>query len=198
MILNSRDYARAWGSAEPSAYEIETRPGAQPAIVRREVQRALGTSTGLEVETAAEREQRHFALARQGLLRLTQIRFLVLIAAMLAIAGALGSLIWQRRGYVAFIRAQGYTRPVLLRWLLWEGAILLGVGCLTGAMFGVYGQLLMSHALASVTGFPTSFNVEVLVALSTFAVVSAAAAVVVSVAGYAMVRVQPRAARPAS
>ncbi len=198
VILNSQDYASAWATSEPSGYEIDTEPGAQPATVRREVQRALGPSTGLEVETSSEREQRHFYLARQGLLRLTEIRFLVLIAAMLAIAGALGSLIWQRRSYIAFVRVLGFRKPVLQRWLLWEGAILLGVGCWTGAVFGVYGQLLMSHALASVTGFPTSFGVEALVALTTFAIVGAGAVAVVALAGYLIVRVRPRAARPAS
>ncbi len=198
VIINSRDYAHAWLNSDPSAYEIQTKPGIQPAAVRRLIQQALGSQTGLVVETAGEREQRHYALARQGLLRLTQIRLLVLIAAMLAIAGALGSLIWQRRSFVAFIRCQGFRKPVLWHWLLWESALLLGMGCWTGAAFGVYGQLLLSHALASVTGFPIAFNLEALVALSTFAFVSIAAVAVVAVPGYFMVRVPPRAARPAS
>jgi putative ABC transport system permease protein len=198
VIVNSEDYSRAWASSNPSGFEIDTQPGVSAAAVRHAIQAVLGPHTGLVVETSGEREQRHYALASQGLLRLTQIRFLVLIAAMLAIAGALGSLIWQRRGYVAFVRALGFKRPVLRRWLLLEGLVLLGVGCLTGALFGVYGQLLMSHALASVTGFPISFNVEALVALTTLAVVTTAVVVVVSIAGYFMVRVQPRAARPAS
>jgi putative ABC transport system permease protein len=198
IIVNSRDYARAWLSNDPSAYEIQTKPGAHPASVRRLVQKALGPQSGLVVETAGEREQRHYALAQQGLLRLTQIRLLVLIAAMLAIAGALGSLFWQRRGFVAFIRCQGFRKPVLWRWLLWESSLLLGMGCWAGAVFGVYGQLLLSHALASVTGFPISFNVEALVALSTFALVSVAAVAVVAVPGYLIVRVPPRVASPAS
>jgi putative ABC transport system permease protein len=198
VIVNAADYAAAWDSSEPSGYEIDTAAGAPPAAVRRAVERALGPNSGLLVETRAERNRKQFAVARQGLLRLEQVRVLVLIAAMLAIAGALGSLIWQRRAYVARLRSLGFTRPVLRHWLFWEGAILLGVGCSTGALFGVYGQLLMSHALASVTGFPTSFNVEALVALWTFALVSTGAVVVVSLAGYLMVRVQPRAARSAN
>ncbi len=196
IIINASDYAHAWADSAPSAFEIQTEPGAAPEAVRREVQSALGPQTGLAVETAGEREHRHYALAQQGLLRLTQIRLLVLIAAMLAIAGALGSLIWQRRGFVAFIRCQGYRRPVLWRWLLWESALLAGMGCCAGAAFGIYGQLLLSHALASVTGFPISFDVEALVALSTFALVSVAAVAVASVLGYLMLRVQPRATRP--
>jgi putative ABC transport system permease protein len=130
--------------------------------------------------------------------RLTQIRELVLIAAMLALVGALGSMIWERRGYVAFLRCQGFRKPVLWRWLLWESALLLGVGCLTGAVFGIYGQLLLSHALAGVTGFPISFGVEAFVALTTFVLLSAAAVLVIAIPGYLLVRVRPRAARPVS
>jgi putative ABC transport system permease protein len=198
IIMNSQDYAYAWANNDPSAVEIQTEPGTQPATVRRLIQNALGPDSGLLAETASEREQRHYSLARQGLLRLTQIRLLVLIAAMLAIAGALSSLIWQRRSYIAFVRCQGFRKPVLWRWLLWESAILLGVGCLTGAAFGIYGQLLMSRALASVTGFPITFGIEAFAALSTFAIVSIAAIAVVSVPGYLTVRVPPRATRPAS
>lgn len=198
LIINATDYVRAWGSNEPSAYEITTRSGFQPSAVRRAVQAALGMSSGLVAETMNQREQRHFRLAKQGLLRLTEIRYLVLIAAMLAITIALASLIWQRRAYVAFVRALGFRQRVLRRWLLWEGAILLGIGCLTGASAGVYGQLLMSRALASVTGFPISFDVEVLVAFTTLAIVGFVAALVVSMAGRLMVRVPPRAARATS
>ena len=43
---------------------------------------------------------------------------------------------------------------MLWRWLLCESALLLVAGCLIGAVFGLYGQLLVSHFLASVTGFP--------------------------------------------
>jgi putative ABC transport system permease protein len=198
VIVSSQAYARAWSSNDPSAYEIQTKPGVPAGRVRSLVQRTLGPESGLAVETAAEREHRHYALAEQGLLRLTQIRLLVLIAAMLAIAGALGSLFWQRRGFVAFIRCQGFRKPVLWRWLLWESSLLLGMGCLAGAVFGVYGQLLLSHALSSVTGFPISFNIEALAALSTFALVSGTAVAVVAIPGYLIVRVPPRAASPAS
>lgn len=198
VIINSTDYARAWASSDPSGLEIQTASDVSPVTMRNRVQGALGTHTGLVVETRTEREHRHYALASQGLVRLTQIRELVLIAAMLALAAALGSMIWQRRSYVAFLRCQGFRKAVLWRWLLWESALLLGVGCLTGAIFGLYGQLLLSHALASVTGFPISFGVEAFVALTTFALVSAAAIAVIAIPGYLLVRVRPRAARPVS
>jgi putative ABC transport system permease protein len=197
IIMSSSDYAHAWESSDPSAYEIETRPGASPASVRRVLQRALGSETGLVVETSAEREQRHYALAAQGLSRLTQIRLLVLIAAVLAVAGALGAMIWQRRDLVAFIKCEGYRRGVLWRWLCCESALMLGTGCFIGAVFGLYGQVILSHALATATGFPISLNVEALVAVSSSALVSAVTVAVIALPGYLVVRVPPSTVSPA-
>jgi putative ABC transport system permease protein len=198
IILNAEDYARAWGSGDPSAYEIQTEPGASPATVSSLVRRALGgPEAGLVVETAGEREQRHYALAAQSLSRLAQIRMLVLIAAVLAVAGALGSMLWQRCDLVAFMKVDGYRRGVLWRWLLCESAILLVAGCAIGAVFGLYAQLLGSHFLASATGFPIVSSVQALAALSSLALVSVSAVVAAALPGYLVARVPPRAASPA-
>ncbi len=197
IILNSHDYLRAWTHSDPSAYEIQTAAGIPAATVRDRVARALAPSSGLVVETSAEREQKHYALAAQGLSRLTQIRLLVLIAAMLAMMGAMGAMIWQRRDLIAFIKCHGYEEGVLWRWLLCEAAVLLAVGCSIGAVFGLYAQLLGSHFLASVTGFPISFSTEGVAAISSFGVVSVVALVVVALPGYLVVRVPPKTTSPA-
>ncbi len=197
IILSSEEYAHAWVNSDPSAYMIDTRAGVSPASVRSLLQRSLGPGAGLTVETSAEREQRHYALASQGLSRLTQIRLLVLIAAVLALAGAMGSMIWQRRDLVAFIKCQGYQKGVLWRWLLCESSVLLAAGCSIGAVFGLYAQLLGSHFLASVTGFPVVFDVEAFAALSSFALLSVVAIAAVALPGYLVVRVPPRTASPA-
>ena len=81
-------------------------------------------------------------------------------------------MIWQRRELIAFIKFQGYQEGVLWRWLLCESAVLLTAGCSIGAVFGLYAQLLGSHFLATVTGFPIVFDVEGVAALSSFALVS--------------------------
>lgn len=197
VILDSADYARAWGDSAPSAYEIEPASRVAPTELRARVAAALVAYPGLAVETASEREQRHYALASQGLSRLTQIRLLVLIASVLAIAGAMGSMVWQRRELVAFIKCQGFTKGVLWRWLFCESALLLGSGCLIGAVFGLYGQVLGSHVLSVVTGFPILFDVGFLVALTSFALVSAVAIGIVALAGFLVVRVPPRTVSPA-
>jgi putative ABC transport system permease protein len=191
VIMSSADYARAWESSEASAYNIDLRPGVSPAQGAAEIRRALGPHSGLIVETARQRELRWGAGSRQGLSRLSQIALLVLLAAALAMAGAIGAMIWQRRSQLAYDKRQGYPRGVLWRALMYECGLLLLAGCSIGAVFGLYGQLLLSHALLSVTGFPVVFSVGLLVALQSVALVSVAAAAIVAWPGYLAAGVPP-------
>ena len=191
IVVDAGDYARAWGSPDASAYQVQIEPGASPPAVRSRIQQALGPRSGLVAQTTSERIRANYATTRQSLSRLAQIGTLVLIAAVLAMAGAMGSMIWQRRPQLAYIKRQGYKRGVLWRALLWESALLLGAGCSLGALFGLYGQLLLSHALASVTGFPIVFSIGGLAAFWIFALVSAAAVAILALPGYLAVRVRP-------
>jgi putative ABC transport system permease protein len=191
IILNSEDYVRAWGSAEPSAYNLTLRPGVPPQQGRREVQQALGAGSALVVQTARQRDELQQAASRQGLSRLTQISTLVLIATVLAMSIAMGTMIWQRRPRLARMKVQGYGHVVLWRALLFESGVLLGAGCLIGATFGIYGQLLISHALASVTGFPVVFSVGALIAIVSSAIVSGVAVAIVALPGYRAAGVTP-------
>jgi putative ABC transport system permease protein len=191
IIMNAGDYRRAWASGEPSAYQLELEPGVSAAAVRRRVRQSLGPQTALTVETYSQRLARYYASTHQSLARLMQIRLLVLIAAVLAMAAAMGAMIWQRRPRLADMKVDGFRKGVLWRALLIETALLLGAGCSVGAVFGIYGQVLLSHALASVTGFPVIFSIGAGVAFGSFLLVTAVAVAIVAVPGYLAARVRP-------
>jgi putative ABC transport system permease protein len=193
VILNATEYAHAWASNAPSAYEIQTQNGVSPAATRNAVQRTLSPSKGLTAETSTERRTRDYAVIDQGLSRLTQIKLLVLLASALALAGAMTSLIWQRRERIAAIRVQGYSPLVLWQWLCLESVLMLGTGCCMGAIFGIAGQLLLSHALAAVTGFPISLGVETTAILISFAWAGALTLTIIAVPGSLAVQTPPRA-----
>ena len=196
VVLNSSDYVRGWPSGDPSAYEIEAAAGVPTSTLRNLVQRVLGREDGLAVESAAEREHRHYVLAAQGLSRVTQIKILILVAAVLAVVGAMASMIWQRRDRLAFSKCNGFRQYVLWRSLLCESAVLIIAGCAIGSIFGVYGQVLGSHFLASATGFPVVFHVDGISAVSSFVLVTAIAVSMLAVPGYLAVRVRPTAVGP--
>ena len=191
IVMNANDYSSAWESNNASAYAILTSSGASPTAVRGEVEQLLGPSSGLSVQTAGERELRQRVASRQGLARLTQISTLVLIAAVLAMAAAIGNMLWLRRARLASLKLDGFSDLAVWRTLLLEAAILVGAGSFIGAVFGLFGQVLGSHAILGVTGFPVVFSFGVLGALKSVALVTVVAVVITAVPGYFIARVRP-------
>jgi putative ABC transport system permease protein len=184
VVLNPRDFARAWESSDVSAYNLTLSAGASPSAVAREARRALGPASGLIVQTALQRFHSQRDATRAGLVQLTQISALVLFTGAFATALSLGAAIWQRRRRFALMKVQGFERRMLWYGLVWESAVLLGFSCLVGAAFGVYGQLLLSHALLNVTGFPLLFSARIPLALGNLALFTALAGAIVLIAGY--------------
>ncbi len=191
IIMNATDFASAWGSTDASAYNVLLAPGVSQAQGAREIRLALGPSSGLAVETAEQHANQQRALSRQGLERLTQIATLILLAAVLAMAAAMGNMVWQRRPRLAKLKLEGFPRAELWRTILLESLLLLGVGCLSGAVFGLYGQQLLDRALANVINFPVVYSFGALVAVTSLALVTAAAVAIVAIPGYLAAGVSP-------
>lgn len=191
IIVNATDYARAWASSDVSAYSLTLKPGVPLSQISAEMRRALGPQSALVAETAHRREQRGLATSRQALAGVTQISTLVLAAAVLAMAAAMGAMIWQRRRRLADMKVDGFGKGILWRSLLIESALLLGGGCCAGAILGLYGQLLLTRALALVTGFPVVSSVGALVAASNVGLITAVALAILAVPGYMAASVRP-------
>jgi putative ABC transport system permease protein len=192
ILMNADQYATAWGSSDVSAYQLDFRPDIAEGTGLSAARAALHeVAPGLVVQSAGQHERNILRAQRQGLARLTQIAVLVLIAAALAMAAAMGAMIWQRRARLAGMKVDGYSTSELWRALLWETALLLSAGCAIGAAFGLYGQLLLTHALINTTGFPVVFSVGVPVAVVSLAMVTAIALAMVALPGYLTVQVKP-------
>ena len=193
IILNAADYARAWESSDVSADQLSLSPGSSSSDALRAVRRALGRSSALTAELSSQREQRHYQEASQGLSRLTSIRTLVLVASILAMAAAMGSMVWQRRSRLGRLKLDGLSDLAVWRALLLESALLLGSGCSIGAIFGLGGQIVGSRAILAVTGFPIIFSLGVPSALGSLLLVSIAAIFIAAVPGYLVARARPTA-----
>ena len=197
IVMNAADYAHAWaseatgaaanaGGEDASAYNILLDPGVSALTVRHEAEQVLGppTRSGLAVETAQQHADRQNTLSRQGLARLTQIATLILIVAILAMAAAMANMVWQRRPRLAKLKLEGFPAPELWRTIMLESVLLLGVGCFSGAVFGLYGQQLLDRALANVIGFPVVYSFGALVALVSLVLVTVASVLIVALPGY--------------
>jgi putative ABC transport system permease protein len=184
ILMSSSDYARAWGSQEASAYDVLLASGASAPVVAQEIESALGGGSGLTVQSAQQHADRQRALSREALASLTQIATLIPIVAVLAMAAAMGAMVWQRRPRLAKLKLEGLPRAELWRTILLESLMLLLVGCLTGAVFGLYGQELADRALAHVINFPVVYSPAGPSALRILALVCATALAIVAIPGY--------------
>jgi putative ABC transport system permease protein len=190
VIVNADDYSSAWNSTDASALHVRLDGQTTPAQGKQLVAHALPPIwRGLRIETAHEREQRQRETARQGLARLTQIARLVLVAAAFAMAIAIGSMIWHRRVALADQKLGGTSLRDVWRALLLETALLLGIGAITGAVFGLYGARLLDRWLVTLTGFPVQTSVALPVALTCIAIVTVLAFVIAAIPGYLAARV---------
>jgi putative ABC transport system permease protein len=184
ILMNADDYAHAWASQDASAYNVLLAPGLTPSAAVGEIERALGRNSGLTVQTASRHANQQRALSREALASLTQIATLIPIVAVLAMAAAIGAMVWQRRPRLAKLKLEGLARAELWRTILFESLVLLGVGCLTGAAFGLYGQQLADRALAQVINFPVVYSFSAVTALTSVSLVSAAALAILAIPGY--------------
>ncbi len=184
VVMNADDYARGWGTTDASAYGILLDPGVSPTQAVLGIRRALGPHSALAVQSAALHARRQSALSRQALARLTQIATLIPIVAVLAMAAAMGAMIWQRRPRLAKLKLEGLPRADLWHTILLESLLLLGVGCLTGAIFGLYGQQLADRALAQTINFPVVYSVTALTAIESLALMTGTALAILAVPGW--------------
>ncbi len=191
IFMSTADYSRLWGTSTPTALAVEVAPGAGVARVRREIESALGSASGLVAVSSSERQASIDALTSEGLGQLGQISTLLLIAAILAMAAALTSAIWQRRTALAALRLSGVKPRRVRLILLVESALMLGAGCVTGALAGLYGQLVIDGYLQHVTGFPVARLGEGARPLEIFALVIVVVLAIVAIPGWLASRVSP-------
>jgi putative ABC transport system permease protein len=130
-------------------------------------------------------------LTSEGLGQLQEISTLLLLAAIAAMVAALASSLRQRREWLAGLRLSGAEPARLQRILLLEAALMLGAGCLTGAIAGIYGEVIIDGFLRGVTGFPLASIVTGTRALEVFVLVLALAIAIMAIPGWRASRVSP-------
>jgi putative ABC transport system permease protein len=191
IFIGASDYSRAWDTSAPTALAVNLRPGANADAARAAIERRLGPTSGLDVSLADALRARIDTLTSEGLGQLAEIATLLLIAAITAMAAALGSSIWQRREWLAGLRLSGAKPFRLRRILLTEASLMLGAGCLAGAVAGVYGQVVIDAYLKHVTGFPLATSLTGARPVEIFVLVVALALAIAAVPGWFASRVSP-------
>lgn len=193
LVVSDPTYRRAWGSEAVNSLGIRLKSGVAPGSVAEAVRSFLGRHGSIQVERLDQRIRQQRAASRAGLSKLSQISVLVLISSVLAMAASMAGVVWQRRPTLAALKVHGMRDGELWRALLLEAGLLLGAGCACGALFGLIGQLLLDHALETITGFPVSYEIALPMAVQVMLLIVLSALAVLALPGWIAVRVRPRA-----
>lgn len=187
IVMSAADHRLAWGSAGVTALRVVLREDAgDPAALLRS---ALGEdASAVSIQSTDARVRTLETQARDGLARLTQIAAMVLLAAALAMAVAMGAWVWERRRQLADLKLSGLSTGTLWHAHMAESVVLLITGGVVGATYGLYGQVLLADALTSITGFPLEQTLGYPAALVSVGVVTGVAALVAGLPGYAAAR----------
>lgn len=180
MFLSPADYTRWWSSA-PAALEVDA-----PTSTLAAIQHTVGP--GLQVQTANQRAASADALPRQGLQRLSQISWLLVAAAAIAVALAISAAIWQRRGELASLRLQSFTPRQVQDVLAWEAMLVVGSGVVLGLMAGICGHLAADAYLRATTGYPVAWSPQFVQLADVAALVAAVTALVLAAPGFLAAR----------
>ena len=192
IVMSGGDYRRAWPTSAMAALEVDVDRGADPGAVATRIRQSLGpVRKALVVQTAEQRSTHANGIARAGLAQLGQIAKLLLLAAALALAAAMGAGVYQRRGALAQLRVMGWRSRKLWRALLWESALILGTSCLIGAAAGVYGHFLGDRWLRYSTGYPAPFAFAAEQTIALCLLVSIAAVGVAAIPGFFVAKTSP-------
>jgi putative ABC transport system permease protein len=191
IFMDRSDYTRAFATPALTALGVDLEPGSNVAQAKTVIERQLGPESGLEVITPSTRAARIEASGGEGLGQLGEIEKLLLAATIAAMVAALGSSIWQQRISLASLRLEGTRPSQLRRLLLIEALVMLSAGCITGALAGVYGQLIIDSYLKGVTGFPVASLVTAGRPVEIFALVVLIVLALAAIPGWAASRVRP-------
>jgi putative ABC transport system permease protein len=194
VVLGAATYSRVWATTQPTTLAVRTRPGVGTPVVQGEIVRALGSTSGLEVLSPQSRNAKLSGVVREGLAQLATISILLILASILALAVALASAIWQRRTSLAALKLSGLTRSRAWRVVMVESALLLIVGAIVGAAWGIYGQVALDGYLTGTTGFPVQRAGGSLRPAELLAFVVIVTLAICAVAGYPAARVPARVA----
>jgi putative ABC transport system permease protein len=187
VIMSPSDYTRLWRTTSATIVYVDFRKGVTEKDALGPVRHVL-VGTGLTASTRQAAANGIYSAANQGMSELSQISTLLLTAAVLAVVAAMAGSIWQRRRRLATLKRLGMYRGELVRTIYLETGVVVLIGCLIGAVFGLWGQPLATQYIRHSTGFPELFSPAGWLSLRTLVLATVLAMLATGLLGYFVTR----------
>jgi putative ABC transport system permease protein len=194
IVMNANEHARLWSSTTASELAVTLKPGIPVSAGKQAVENALPHGSALVVKSDSERRAEVSAVLGSTISRLNDTTIVVLIATVISVIALMVAAIWQRRGRLNSLMADGMSTGQFARLIGYESGSLLLSGCVIGAAAGLLGQYLIDGWLHQTTGASVLYAPAWQLGLETIAL---AAVISLLASGVAVLQAggfQPRAA----
>jgi putative ABC transport system permease protein len=152
IVMNANDHARLWSRTSASQLAVTLKPSIPIDEGMRDVESALPYGSALVVKSSSERRAEVSAILGSTISRLNDTTIVVLIATVVSVIALMVAAIWQRRGRLNSLMADGMSSGQFARLISYETGLVLLSGCVIGTAAGLLGQYLIDGWLHQTTG----------------------------------------------
>lgn len=156
VYIDRQLYKQYWQDSRIRSFSIDLHEGADPSVIKDEIERVASAQQPLFVETAIERKRITKEIVAINIDRFFLFfyvqMFIVTFVAVIGIINTLVISVWDRKREIGIIRAVGGTRSQIVKMVLLEAAVIGIIGLATGVVKGVFDTYFMSRTAAAVFG----------------------------------------------
>jgi putative ABC transport system permease protein len=159
VLVEHSVYERLSGDHQADRFAVVTRPGANTAVVKRELQHLLNTQgIAASVFTSGQMAE-YLVKSIQGLFSVAQgIEAAALLVAALIVLSTMATATIERRQEFGIERALGMSRRQLGHAVIFEGTAMTVVGAIVAVALGLGLGLLITLSLENQLGWPVTFR----------------------------------------
>jgi putative ABC transport system permease protein len=165
--INWSDYQRFFGSNTVDSFDIKVRDGMDIAEVKADLKKRVADKLNLKVVSAQEFKREVELEIKRVFALLDAIVLISLVIGALAVINTISISVIERRRELGVLRAIGFTKGQIARFILTEGGIIGLIGGLIGALAGLFIAYLMLEASVADTGYPLQLVVPMKLILMT-------------------------------
>jgi putative ABC transport system permease protein len=151
------DYQHFFGSNTVDSFDIKIREGMDVADVKADLEKHVANKLNLKVISAQEFKKEVELEIKRVFALLDAIVLISLAIGALAVINTISISVIERRRELGILRAVGFTKSQITRFILTEGGIIGLIGGLIGVIAGLFVAYLMLEASVADTGYPLQF-----------------------------------------
>ena len=158
---NWNDMRRYFRINDANTFLVSVQPGADPTVVKENIDRKLGKRYKLVMELNESLRSRAFGLLDQAFFMFDVLAVISILVASLGVVNTLTMNVLERTREIGMLRAIGFTRGQVVRMILAEAGLMGLVGGALGIVFGILLTRIFLFGMTAMSGYKLTYVLPV-------------------------------------